>query len=157
MPWSIVDSGKFAGKGFTLPQIIFQDADWFFYFAAGGKTIYEIHKSEFDDIKRKATRIRIPQNRPEKMSIGYYIHPSSKNFDSIRLVESSRIPNERGFGVSFDDLIDMSFPSRVQGYDKKGCKLLVKDMKEILFGSRSFRMTKQRCEEFFDDSNNFEI
>ena len=29
--WTVIDFGKFEGKGMTLPQIVFTDPDWFFH------------------------------------------------------------------------------------------------------------------------------
>jgi hypothetical protein len=31
MEWEIIDFGKFKGKNKTLPQILFNDPDWFFW------------------------------------------------------------------------------------------------------------------------------
>ena len=42
-------------------------------------------------------------------------------------------------------------------YDKSGYKNFLMQMRAILFGNRSIRMTKQRCEEFFDNDDNFDL
>ena len=40
-------------------------------------------------------------------------------------------------------------------YDKSGYKRFVKTMKRHLFGNSAIKMTAVRCEEFFDDRDNF--
>ena len=49
----------------------------------------------------------------------------------------------------------MGFARELAPYDKRGCKLLVQAAKEVLFKDKSCRMTKKRCEAFFEDENNF--
>jgi hypothetical protein len=49
----------------------------------------------------------------------------------------------------------MSVPRQIAPYDKRGSELLLRDMKRHLFGDPSYRMTKARCEAFFDDLGNF--
>ncbi len=43
---------------------------------------------------------------------------------------------------------------RIASYDKRG-KMLMDAVKYHLFGNAKTRMTRQRCEEFFDDPRNF--
>jgi hypothetical protein len=46
-------------------------------------------------------------------------------------------------------------PRKIAPYDKLGGKLLVSDLKHLVFGSKRFVMTRQRAEAFFDDPGNF--
>jgi len=45
----------------------------------------------------------------------------------------------------------------VAKYDKSCDKIFVAQMKAILYGDPSAYMTKQRCEEFFDNDDNFDL
>ncbi len=53
------------------------------------------------------------------------------------------------------DWIDLAVPRQIKEYDKLGCRRLVAEMKEVIFGSSSVRLTRKRCEEFFNDASNF--
>ena len=55
------------------------------------------------------------------------------------------------------EVIDLSIPGQISRYDKSGYKRLLFSVKLILFGDEHIRMTKERCEKFFEDDNNFEI
>ncbi len=46
-------------------------------------------------------------------------------------------------------------PRSVKTYDKLSYRLFLKDLKFYLFGSSSYKMTKKRCEAFFDDDQPF--
>ena len=61
MAWTVVQFGKYRGK--TLPQIIFTDPDWFFWAVENDTFKSAALKAEASDIRRKATRIKIPALR----------------------------------------------------------------------------------------------
>ncbi len=54
-----------------------------------------------------------------------------------------------------DDHLDLSFPRRLQQYDKLGYKLLLRKFRYYFLGSERAPLTKRRCEEFFDNEDNF--
>jgi hypothetical protein len=72
-------------------------------------------------------------------------------------VEASR-PRHVGSSPTFrKDHLDLSVARSIAEYDKFGCKLLVREVKAIVFGSQSARMTRQRAEWFFDNDENFDL
>jgi hypothetical protein len=155
MFWSVLNFGKHKGK--TLPQIIFIDPDYFFW--AIGAQVFANKGSlaqEAREIDRKARNIKIPQKTgKEQLVVEYVIDPTTGKFGDIELVPISRPPH-RGSSQTFrTDKIDLSTPSRIKAYDKLGCKLMIRSVKFHLFGNENIRMTKGKCEEFFDDDNNF--
>jgi len=156
MSWSLVHFGKHKGK--TLPQIVFSDPDWFFW--AYENNVFEskgILYNEAQDIYNKACNIIIPEINGEKMIAEYVIHPSTAKFAEMALVPSDR-PKHNGSSPTYrKDTIDLSVPRQIAEYDKQGCKLMLSSVKFYLFGSENFKMTKKRCEEFFDDDDNFNI
>jgi len=124
MPWSIVSFGKHRGK--TLPQIIFSDPDWFFW--AIEKGVFKNKGSlatEAQEVHKKATKIKIPNNDNDELVVEYIVHQPTGKF------------------------------SQIADYDKLGCKQLLSSLKYYVFGNKSVRMTKKKCEDFFDTSNNF--
>jgi hypothetical protein len=50
--------------------------------------------------------------------------------------------------------LDLSRVSRAKAYDKKGGRCVIRHFRFLYFGAGT-RLTKQRCEEFFDDESNF--
>ncbi len=48
-----------------------------------------------------------------------------------------------------------TLPRFSASYDKRRGRLLVRAAKFHPFGDACFRMTRERCEEFFDDDENF--
>jgi hypothetical protein len=55
------------------------------------------------------------------------------------------------------DVIDFKIVREQAGYDKMGYRLFIKKVKSILFGKSSHKMTKQRCEAFFNNDDNFDL
>lgn len=155
MPWSIVGFSRHKGK--TLPQIIFSDPDWFFW--AFEKEVFKNKGSldtEAHEVHRKARRIRIPNNDNGGLVIEYifqestgtFSHFSTENFSHFKVVPSSSRPSGKKY-------IDMSVPRQTAHYDKLGYRYLLSSLKYHVFRNKSVRMTKKKCEDFFDDSSNF--
>lgn len=158
MRWTPLDFGRHKGK--TLPQIVFQDPDWLFWAVKDGvfnKRKYL--KQEVNEINEKARRIRIPQNNGSEL-VALYTLDRNGHFCCLRTIAKSQVPFWRGPPILLNNkhpFIDLSVPKRLKGYDKRGYRLFIKDMKAILFGHRDCRMTQRRCEEFFNDDSNFLI
>lgn len=154
MAWSTLKFGKHIGK--TLPQIVFADPDWFFW-AIETNVFNGPLKHESETINVRARAIRIPNNTAGDLQAEYLVHPPTGKFGDMEIVPASR-PLHQGSSPAFRmDVIDLSVPRKIASYDKLGCKTLVSCAKCVLFGSSSARMTKERCEMFFDDSTNFVV
>ena len=156
MNWTKLEFGKHRGR--TLPQVMFSDADWFFWLHANPlPTNNNVRGSEVEEIYRKSTSIKVPQTGDEKMVAEYIIDPRNHNFRRLDLVPVSRPPHQ-GYSQTFRlPVIDMAKVWEIAKYDKSGYQRLISDLKLYLFGSRRVRMTKQRCEAFFDDDANFAL
>jgi hypothetical protein len=150
MNWTNINFGKHKGK--TLPQIIFDDADWFFW-AYENKAFKGALAFEAQEVYRRARSIRVPQKNGQKMLVEYIIHKPTGKFGEMRL-----IPDGPGLGhLNVSPVIDFYLPRAYANYDKTGCKSLVFAFKVIYFGNQSHRMSKRAREEFFNDDRNFKL
>ncbi len=169
MNWTIVEFGKYKGK--TLPQIILNDADWFFW--AYEKKIltenkiekYRIPKIEVDLIYNRATKIKPKYGTYVKHFL--YYDGTSWGFDFISIEEAEKNYKYLIAGNIFDkdykklddtdrtilEYIDLSFPRKQKDYDKQSYKIFIKDLKLKLFNKD--RVNKKFIEDFFADKNNF--
>jgi hypothetical protein len=148
MNWTTVNFGKY--KGMSLPQIIFKDADWFFYIYENGP-FKGVLSNEARELYRRARAIKVPQKNGQKMLVQYIIQ--NGKFGTIQL-----IPENSGFeGHEVASLIDFYVPKSRGIYDKKGYKNFVFSLKAILFGNPTRRMNRAACEAFFNDDNNFDL
>lgn len=154
MAWNVLNFGKHKDK--TLPQVLFADPDWFFW--AYGKGVFKSRSSlsaQSEDIYKKATHVKVKQPGKEKMVVEHYIHHPTMKYSHFTIVPATRAAHVGSSPTFREDVIDMSAPRRFAKYDKTGCKSLVSSLKHHCFGSKSERMTKKKCEAFFDDSANF--
>lgn len=154
MPWKTLDFGKHEGS--SLPQVLFRDPDWFFW--AHGEGILAkrpLYRREAEAIYARATSIRIRQDGPERLRVEYLLQPTDGRFAGFEIVEESRPAHHGTTRTHRADHIDMSFPCRLVNYDKLGCAILVGDLKNLFFSDESIRMTRKRCEAFFDDLSHF--
>lgn len=154
MAWRDVGFGKYKGK--SLPQIICSDPDWFFW--AMDSHLFDNNVTllqEAEDLSYKAKHIKIPKNSESNLVVEYLVHQPTRKFSHFDIVPSSR-PIHKGSSPAFRlPVIDMSIPRQIENYDKLGYKNFMTSFKFHLFGSESARLTKKRCEKFFDDSENF--
>lgn len=112
----------------------------------------KISQNEVQNIYDKSRNIKIPQNDKH----AEYVFDGLRGvFADLRLVPKDR---PRHIGASLTqrlDKIDMALIRQAKTYDKLGYNLLIPSMKHILFGDKSFRITKAKAEEFFVNSSNF--
>ena len=152
MPWSTVTFGKHAGK--TLPQIVFSDPDYFFWAFEEG--IFKGSLSRQAAIlDARARSIRIPNNEAGSLLAEYIVHPPTQKFAHMEIVPANRAQHQGSSPAFRKSVIDLSVPRKIASYDKLGCKNLISSVKCTLFGSKTVRMTQERCESFFDDPTNF--
>jgi hypothetical protein len=153
MSWSELTFGKHKGK--SLPQVIFTDPDWFFWaveegiFKGKGRL-----EAEAADLKKKSRFIKIPSKKDERLVADYFVHPPTGKFVRMDIVAADTPRHEGASPTIRKEVIDLSIPRQIAPYDKLGCGNLISNAKHALFGS-SKRMTRQRCEAFFDDLSNF--
>ena len=151
MLWTPLQTEKHRGK--TLPQVVFIDPDWFFYHYK--KSWFDFnHYYEAEELYQRATSIRIPQaDNGEKREMEYVF--LYDKFVHMQLVPES-LPYHRGSSrTSRNDIIDLSVPFSHSRYDKRAGKIIISNLKHIIFGNKSHKMTKERCEEFFNGESNF--
>jgi hypothetical protein len=83
MEWTKLNFGKHKGK--TLPQIMFTDADWFFY-AYENRFLKNGLAYEAAEIYRRARAIRVPQINGQRMLVEYITHKSNWKFGTMGLI-----------------------------------------------------------------------
>ena len=149
--WSLLKAGKYAGR--SLPQILFMDPDYFFW-AVEKKVFQGRLAAQAAELARKTRHIKIPKPDPENWCVEYFFTPENK-FSWYHLIEAGRAPHVGSSITRRSKHIDMSVVRGACRYDKRGYKRFVKTMKRHLFGNSATRMTAERCEEFFDDRDNF--
>lgn len=153
MKWTPLIFGKHQGK--TLPQVLLHDPDWFFW--AWGREVFDdssVYHYQAVVAHAKATSIRIPSRGSGPLVVEYKFYPDGTcvGFD---LVPDDRPAHQGSTRTTRSDHIDMSIPHRAAPYDKTGNRLFLRSLKSCLFGDPAARMTRERCEAFFNDERNF--
>jgi hypothetical protein len=152
MKWTVLTFGKHKGK--TFPQVMFCDPDWFFhawenrYFK--GCLLVEAH-----EIYRKSCLIRVSEDGGEKRFVEYVFDWGTGKFGTLRMVTGDTEAYQSVTKNMILKVIDMRIPRQTMKYDKTGYKNFLFAMKKILFGDPLCKMTKRRCEDFFEDGSNF--
>lgn len=149
--WTRLEFGRYAGK--TLPQVIFADPDWFFWACEDGVLSQRHPAAEVKSAYRRARAIRIPR---KGRRVEYLVDAPTGRFGCLRLVRIDRpIDNESEAVAVSLSRIDLSVPRSLAPYDKRGCALLIRQVKGLLFGDDRFAMTAKRADAFFSDPANF--
>jgi len=151
MKWTTLNFGKHAG--FSLPQIILSDADWFFW-AFYKDFLWGRLADEADDLAAKAVAIKIPKPDAEHWEVEYRYEEDGR-FCEFEFVRKDAPSYGAGYRrVSRLPYLDLSFIRRSRTYDKCGCRNLLRDFRRLYFGHRT-RLSKRRCERFFSNRKNF--
>ena len=155
--WTEIGFGKYEGK--TLPQIVFADPDYFFWAFETGVFNKPGLASQAAEVNRRARRIAIPLGKGgQKRHAEYLFHAPTGKFGAMRLIPETQAAHQGSSGVAERlEVIDLSVPRSIKGYDKQGCGLLMATVKEYLFGDSGFRITKKRAGDFFSTDKNFAL
>jgi hypothetical protein len=145
MTWTALSFGKHRGK--TLPQIILDDPDWFFWVLPG---LYGQLKIEADDLARKASNIKIPRRNPRKWCVEFRFEHGDR-FCGFDIVRADSFMNSK-WSIRLPYL-DLRLPRSYKAYDQQGYRNLIRDFRRLYFDDRN--LTKKRCEVFFDNGDNF--
>jgi hypothetical protein len=150
MPWTALTFGQYRGK--TLPQVVFSDPDWFFW--ACEDRVFEnksppLLASEARLVLQRAKAIRVPMVHG-KRSVAAYGLDLRGTLAVFEIVASSAFLSDELTPVA---RIDLSLPRQFKGYDKAGGRIVVDAVRAHFFGGG--RLTKRRCEEFFENPSNF--
>jgi hypothetical protein len=149
MKWTALTFGKHAGK--SLPELILKDPDWFFWgienqIFTGGLAI------QASDLCRKSQAIKIPKCRPRRWLVEYQYEDNGR-FLGLRLIKAKEDSFQSALNYRLPHL-NLAFIRRRWNYDKKGCRNLLRDFRQLYFGKYK-RITKQRAEAFFNDESKF--
>jgi hypothetical protein len=148
MSWAVLRFGKYAGE--TLPAVVLKDPDWFFW-AVKSQAFKGCLAREAEELLDKLGRIQIPRRHPNQWDIEFYYERDGQ-FRGFDIVESGERPE---FGRS-ERAPHLSFLSvrRCKAYDKCTYKRLLRDFRHHYVG-KNRRLTKARCESFFENERNF--
>ena len=146
--WQTLSFGRYNGK--TLPQIVLHDPDYFFWGLA--QPIFKGRLAdEASELAYKAKHISIPEAYSDGFIVAYFVdqHGRFARFEITR-------PSELIEGSYFtDDRLDLSVIRRLKHYDKTGNKLMLRSFKYYYFGNAGARLSRRKCEQFFNDDQNF--
>ena len=159
MKWTPLKFGIHKGK--TWPQVLFRDPGWFFW-AYNLKKFDEYQvtlNEEVENIYKKARKIAIPKTDKDNYEVE---HTISRTNTGDKYVYFGIVPATQGKHIGHSQpirgkFIDMYIPRYIGSYDKGNYKRFLECLKIHCFGDSSFRMTKNRCEDFFNDPSNFDI
>jgi len=154
MKWSALTFGKHKGK--TLPQVMFSDPDWFYHGLEKGYFKGSLFL-QAREIHRKSCAIRVPLRDGEKRFVEYIIDRGSGKLATLHVITGNMESYRFHAKNMILDVIDMRVPREIAKYDKTGYQNFLYAMKTILFQDPGYKMSKRRCEEFFDNDGNFEL
>jgi hypothetical protein len=145
MIWTTVNFGKHKGR--NLPQIVLSDPNWFFWAV---DILYGQLASEAKILERRARNIRIPKPNPKKWEVEYR-RDRDDRFLGCGIVEV----NSHKHSALFERLphLDLAYVRRGNVHDTRDCRVLIRDFRRLYFAG--LNLTKQRCEQFFENPDNF--
>jgi len=145
MHWSTLRFGKYEGK--TLPEIIFRDADWFFWALP---KLYGRLAEEAQELARKAGAIKIPKRYGRHLEVEYRFE-EGHSFCGFGFVKADARRSQQTIRLPY---LDLKWPLRGKKYNKQAGRIMIRDFRRHYFGEHK-RLTKERCEKFFSNDRNF--
>jgi hypothetical protein len=142
--WTKLNFGRHSGK--TLPQVVLSDPNWFFW---AKNILYGQLANEAEVLERRARNIRIPKPNPKKWAVEYR-RDRDDRFLGIGIVKADSHVHRL-----FDRLphLDLAYVRRGNVHDTRDCRRVIRDFRRLYFDG--LNLTKQRCEQFFEDEDNF--
>ena len=146
-----LDFGKYRGK--TLQQVMLRDPDYVFW--AYEKNLFKRKPplaAKAAELVVKAKNIKIPVPDPENWCVIYFRDGRGALAD-VWIIPKSELKH---YTEEYSLLcIDLSIPRQWKNYDKYGGQIMIKVLKKEIFKEEHIRFTKQRCDDFFANPQNF--
>lgn len=124
-----------------------------------GRLVSGFQIPEFNNLsaeeRDELVSLKIPNTQPPNSEVEYTIHPGVGKLEAVMVVPASRPPDVGSSPTFRDDHFDLSVPRQISSYDKFGGKVMAHAIKRYVFGNAKTRLTRERCEEFFNDDKNF--
>ena len=154
MEWSILTFGKHKGK--TFPRVVLEDPDWFFIAYERGEFTRRKLLSEANEMVKKATSIKVPEEAGEKRVAEYSFHHFTRKFLAVEIVSQSHPFNAESIWKFRKKVIDLTVPRHLLFIDTSGGERIALQVKDLLFG-KDTELTRETCEGFFNEEANFDI
>ncbi len=152
--WTTIRFKKFRSK--SLPQLIFEDADFFFLAYENDYFNGRLEK-EARELYKSARSIKVPPRNGKKMLVQYAFSYNVK-LNRAEFAMMELIPDGSDRGRSNVSLwIDFYVPRSRSHFDKTGYRRFVMGLKSILFNHPLLRMNSLDCERFFNNYKNFDL
>jgi hypothetical protein len=153
MYWTEVNFGKYKDLKKTLPEIIFEDPDYFIWGMEEGifHKAYDL-SNEANDLFAKIRAIKIPENEYGDFVCEFYKNPRNGKID-FQICERA-YPSDY-IVVDRRGVIDLCIP---RDYDRSigATKNVLPQLFFVLFGERRMP-SKSVMEEFFANDENFSL
>jgi hypothetical protein len=144
MIWTTVYFGKHRGK--NLAQIVLSDPNYFFWLA---EVLYGPLATEAESLVRRARSIKIPKPNPRKWAVEYR-RDCDGRFLGIDIVKADSHTHSLFVRLPY---LDLAYVRRGNVHDTRDCRKVIRDFRHLYFDG--LNLTKRRCEEFFEDEDNF--
>ncbi len=146
--WSELTFGRY--RGLTLPVVVLLDPDWFFWALERGGFRGRFGR-EAEEVAVRARAIKVPQDRPPKHVFDHE-YDSDGRFLGFVIVSENSFKGRYAIRLPY---LDLSQVRALRTYDKRGCRRLHRALCRYFFPGQ--KLTKRRCEEFFNDDDNFAL
>jgi hypothetical protein len=135
-----------------LPEIIVNDADWFFW-AIENQVLNGRLADEAEELMQRATAIKIRRPDRGRWCTEYQFEKNGR-FHGFEIVDVDFSFSSRSLHVRRSPYLDLSCLRRGRCYDKLGCRNLLRDFRRHFFGGDTY-LTRRRIEKFFSCRKNF--
>jgi len=143
--WIPMPFGRY--RGLTLPQVLFTDPDYFFWVRGVLKGALAI---EAEQVARKACRIRIPREPDGAFVVDF--EPGGQ-FVCFSIVPRDKERHLSSHEIHRANYLDFSCIRDRKQYAKREYVRFLRCFRNEFFGNKSARMTRERCEAFFNGDN----
>jgi len=155
MYWQTLNFGRYKDK-MSLPQVVLHDPDYFFW----GSDTLAFHRRGFPearDLAYQARHITIPKPDAEDWCVLYDFAPGTDIFNGFKIARTPAPVESPGILFVWEppSLLDLSVVYGCKRRDKVGNERLLRDFRLHYFGNEHVNLSRQDCEEFFENAANF--
>jgi hypothetical protein len=149
--WHKLMFGKHIEK--TLPEVIFYDPDYFFW-GLENDVFYGRFGPQASLLAQRASNIVLRNRKPGTYVFEWFWGPDGR-FARVEIVKPDQPRHVGSSQTRRTDRLDLSVLRDTNAYDKGGYKRLMRQVRPLLFGKDTLRLSRGRCDAFFNDDANF--
>jgi hypothetical protein len=143
------------GPPMTLPLLVLSRPGTFFHEYEYCWFDWEPISTEAHEIAHKSKYIKLFDQNNKRQRVEYFISTKNRSDGAIQVTPRNEFLFKNRKDIICKDYLDLSMSTELANDNYWDSKIMKQAIKEYIFHDQDIKLTREICDEFFDDEDNF--